>query len=161
MIKQMIRIPKNLMDDFKWLAKAMSKDKTRPALMVFHVEDKDTIVTTDGRRLHMLTRRDHGIPAGNYRLAARVPMIIEADPENHYPNWRQVIPSGDGATVRDVGDRHIAAAWFGKVGGVLNLDFITDAFTGSPMKMTTTNALSLVVLKDETHLAVIMPMRMP
>jgi hypothetical protein len=161
MIKQMIRIPKDLLADFKWLAKAIAKDKTRPALMCFHVEDKDTIVTTDGRRLHMLTRANHCIPRGNYRIAAKIPLIIEADPETTYPNWRQVIPTDDNATVHSAGDRHIAASLFGQAGGVMDLDFITQAFNGGPMKMLVRGPLDPVILKDETRLAVIMPMRSP
>ena len=85
----------------KFVALAMCKDATRPNINCVYVDDKN-IVATDGRRLHMIPcNPDYMIPAGSYRIisnnaAGIIIDRIEDSAVGIFPNYKMVIPGGDG-----------------------------------------------------------------
>ena len=109
-----ISIPKSHPEfvNLKWLAKAISRDKTRHPLQFIRVEigldcrddepeDFAILVATCGRRMHKLeTSRIDGLETGGYsmRLTASEIMLIPEDSETtgRFPTWRQVLPRWEG-----------------------------------------------------------------
>lgn len=83
-------------ENTKFVLKAMSEDRTRPAMCAVHVErtrSGSRLVCTDGRRLHVaeVTIR---IAEGNYEpILTKSAVILKgpiSDPD--FPNWRKIIP---------------------------------------------------------------------
>lgn len=151
----MYQVPKDLIPDIRWLARALSKEPTRLAIMHLHVPDDKTIVATDGRRLHILAR-DHGVPIGNYKIAAKTPMILQPA-DVTYPKLAQYANLKNPIEYKAV-DSAYTAAIFGANGGVLDLQYILDAFPcDKKMTLSILDERSPVVLADDTHKAIIMP----
>jgi len=73
-------------DAFAWLAQAASNDTTRLVLNSVYV-DKENIVATDGRRLHIM-------PAGNKKKGFYDIQGHKVEDQGTYPNYKQVIPQG-------------------------------------------------------------------
>ena len=71
-------------DWFSWLFQACSKDETRKVLNFVHV-DQDNIVSTDGRRLHIMPNNGQ-LDQGDYDRHK----LKEEDP-GQYPNYKQIL----------------------------------------------------------------------
>jgi len=79
---------------YKYLAAAASKNETRLALTLIHVEKvkgQNTAVTTDGWRLHMATVSDD-IPEGNYEHADATIWQTGVTKDTRYPDFNAIIP---------------------------------------------------------------------
>ena len=75
-------------DVFAWVAQAVTKDKTRPALALPYSDKDQTLVATDGRRVHWVDGAGYE-PETFYTMGAK-PMTVEFK----FPNWLQVKPAG-------------------------------------------------------------------
>ena len=57
--------------------------------------DKNVIVCTDGKRLHIVQKITHAFPPpGNYEVirCSRREIILHIDPKASFPKWRKIIP---------------------------------------------------------------------
>ena len=80
----------------KWVLTAICKDKARLNLCVIHV-DTESIVTTDGKRVHRIDRavNDIDIEPGDYKVLSNTAHQVLLEPSTdglRYPDYHMVIP---------------------------------------------------------------------
>lgn len=152
-------------DVFAWVAQAVTKDKTRPALALPYSDEDRTLVATDGRRAHWID--DAGYDSDTfYTLGAR-PATVGF----RFPNWLNVKPAGlpNHGCMPDVEycpkPAHHAPEGTGRftVGGVnfvVNGRNLREALNGmKEPDVRFSDAVSPIHISDGTRNAVIMPLR--
>jgi len=169
--------------DFLWVAKALTKDRTRPILMNIRIEaDKDNkggciIVATDGRRLHVAKINGLVPPVGNYRIIKQSPAYMFIVPDESgaiYPNFWQVIPDCKTDAMRkfsfnfcndkDGGSLFkIATDIYALQKSIFNLYYLQEAVSFQNCYAFQQDNLSPLRMQNEpekwTRLAVVMPCR--
>ncbi len=83
----------HLLREILWTAKAISKDLSRPGMMLLRVTN-DELTATDGRRLH-LSKLPTGLPPGLYRpitLKRKVAEIVSVETKDLFPKTSQAFP---------------------------------------------------------------------
>ena len=124
-----------------WAAKALSKDKTRPALNGFGIstiEGEKVMCATDGGRAHWVPCPDalKELPDGSClsKTALNRTTCVLTLEDRQYPNISQVVPSREAFKVykKSMGhpqDSFIIAAHHGDTGRLLRTEQVSDLFT--------------------------------
>jgi len=120
------------------VAKAISKDETRYVLNFLKAE-KDRIVATDGRRLHMCNN-ELEIPEGLWKPVintAKMMLLLPCvDETANYPHYKQVIPRMDNyIEITDNPELTMVLGALGKADCYANIDYMkqaTDKKTSCP-----------------------------
>jgi hypothetical protein len=169
---------KELYLDLAWLYEATSDDETRYFMKdMLHVEteqDKKILVTTDGRRLHLLRTEDKVFEDGDYDMEKRADYItLSKRPETGegsiaFPNWREVVPEQTAELYKgiSVNKKDMASCLYPlyNIGINVAVEYIEalsgwewDIFIATHKQPVTSNCLIFTsVLKNE-KMAMIMP----
>ena len=90
----------------QFVCKALSKDETRPFLMVVHIEKRKggiTAVATDGSRLHLAELAIDIAPGDYSPVITKTSIILKPLLNVTFPNWRRVVPlAGSDLAVLDI-----------------------------------------------------------
>lgn len=163
MNKNIIKIPQDHMSDIRWLLSAKLEDNAKRNfnLTYLHVNEKE-MVTTDGKRMHILRPKKQILEPGNYsaiKLTTKEihlvkkdyivfpnykPLVeIKCEPVELNPDWNFAINPG-----------WISAIIASEIGLIINQDYLKDAFgIGSYHKITARNKDGGIVLFSSTLLA--------
>lgn len=158
-------------NDLRFVLRAVSKDDTRPVLMVVCSTGK-RIIATDGFRLHMV--KNNTVPEGYYKAVnnnAKEIVLVEQAKEEYgsYPNVRNAIPTRVKKIYESISrfgkDNHYIA--FSEIvrklpeGQALNFDFlkdITDSMESFVVRKP--GAYGALYFKNCNKSALVMPIRL-
>lgn len=152
-------------DVFAWVAQAVTKDETRPALALPYSDEDQTLVATDGRRVHWVD--EAGYDADTFYTMGARPVTVEFN----FPKWKLVLPRGlpnrqlmpavvycpKPANYAPKGVAHFTVEG---VEFVANGEYLREALAGmKDPDVRFADAVSPIHISDGTRNAVIMPLR--
>lgn len=119
---------------FQWVFRASEKSNTNHQGYKSVLVEDDTLVSTDGHRLHWYQSelvKDAGIPSGLYRIVTLSPTIVGIASSEPFPNWKKVVPKEE--ELDTLCKNELYLPWMiqeiGKAGFAVNPDFMKDMFT--------------------------------
>lgn len=152
-------------DVFAWVAQAVTKDKTRPALALPYSDKDRTLVATDGRRVHWVD--EAGYDADTFYTMGARPVKVEFK----FPGWTQIVPRGlpGRQLMPDVeycpkpahyAPKGVARFKASGIDFVVNGEYLRQALNGmKDPDIRFADAVSPIHISDGTRNAVIMPLR--
>ena len=81
---------------YRFICAAMATENTRYAINKLCVQ-KDCIVATDGRRLHV-AHFDHNLEEGFYEVVKNnksTLLMFQVEPDGNFPKWQEVVPKSN------------------------------------------------------------------
>jgi len=150
-------------DKQAWIEQAVSTDPTRAVLGAAY-SDGETMVATDGRRLHAMPTKKG---AGFYHRGVKIDKDLGT-----YPNWQQCVPAVNGQQTfavdeGDIAPTHVTTKTkavtklFSVRGAYFNMEYIKEAMagTGAATFYIEDDRSPVLIVGEDGRKAVIMPMR--
>jgi hypothetical protein len=164
-------------NDLNFLAKAISRDITRPIMQFLQIEESSIKpnligIATDGKRMHIVDPLPEcGLSIGAWRIlktGSKVWLTKYADNKVNFPTWRKVLPKGkpnysttfNGFSITTNATSLTTLIREFPEPTALNLTFVLDLGISDVWDIEYRGPPSAVVFKSNNKTALIMPMNM-